>query len=90
LNDASVYDPFPTPFIDKVLESFGWQEAYSFMHGLWGYHQTKIALEDHSKATSATDWIIFNTVMTFGLKNAPAIFSRVVIAAFKEFIHKFL
>jgi hypothetical protein len=28
--------------------------------------------------------------MSFGLKNAPAIFSRVVIAAFKEFIHQFL
>ena len=28
--------------------------------------------------------------MPFGLKNAPAIFSRVVIAVFKEFIHKFL
>jgi hypothetical protein len=30
------------------------------------------------------------TVMSFVLKNAPTIFSRVVIAAFKEFIHHFL
>jgi len=29
-------------------------------------------------------------VMPYGLKNAPTIFSRVVVAAFKEFIHKFL
>jgi hypothetical protein len=28
--------------------------------------------------------------MPFGLKNAPAIFSRVVIVVFKEFIHQFL
>jgi hypothetical protein len=28
--------------------------------------------------------------MPFGLNNAPAIFLRVVIAAFKEFIHQFL
>jgi hypothetical protein len=28
--------------------------------------------------------------MPFGLKNAPTIFSRVVITAFKEFIHQFL
>lgn len=28
--------------------------------------------------------------MPFGLKNAPIIFSRVVVAVFKEFIHKFL
>jgi hypothetical protein len=29
-------------------------------------------------------------VMPFGLKNAPTIFSRVVVEAFKEFLHKFL
>lgn len=27
--------------------------------------------------------------MPFGLKNAPAIFSRVVVATFREYIHKF-
>jgi hypothetical protein len=30
------------------------------------------------------------TIIPFGMKNAPAVFSRVVVAAFKEFIHKFL
>jgi hypothetical protein len=29
-------------------------------------------------------------MMSFGLKNAPVIFSRVVVTNFKEFIHKFL
>jgi hypothetical protein len=28
--------------------------------------------------------------MSFGLNNAPTIFSRVVVEAFKEFLHKFL
>ena len=28
--------------------------------------------------------------MPFGLKNAPAIFSRIVVSTFKDFIHKFL
>ena len=28
--------------------------------------------------------------MPFGLENAPAIFSRIVVSAFKDFIHKFL
>ena len=28
--------------------------------------------------------------MPFGLKNAPAIFSRVLVAVFKEYIHKFV
>ena len=29
-------------------------------------------------------------VIPFGLKNAPAIFSRIVVVAFKYFIHKFI
>ena len=91
LNDACVHDPFPTPFTDEVLDNVGGQEAYSFTDGFSGYHQIKIAPEDRSKTTFATEWGCFQyTVMPFGLKNAPAIFSRVVIAAFKEFIHKFL
>jgi len=28
--------------------------------------------------------------MAFGIKNSPAIFSRVVVTTFKELIHKFL
>jgi hypothetical protein len=38
-----------------------------------------------------TEWGRYQyTVMPFGMKNAPAIFSRVVVTTFKEFIHKFL
>jgi len=91
LNDACVHDPFPTPFIDEVLENVGRQESYSFIDGFLGYHQIKIALEDRSKTTFATEWGCFQyTIMPFGLKNAPTIFSRVVVATFKEYIHKFL
>jgi hypothetical protein len=91
LNDAFLHDPFPTPFTDEVLENVGGQEAYSFTDGFSGYHQIKIAPEDRYKTTFATEWGSYQyTVMPFGLKNAPTIFSRVVIAAFKEFIHQFL
>jgi hypothetical protein len=91
LNDACLHDPFPTPFTDEVLENVGGKEAYSFMDGFLGYHQIKIAQEDRYKTTFVTEWGCYQyTVMPFGLKNAPTIFSRVVVAAFKEFIHKFL
>ena len=64
---------------------------YSFTDAFSGYHQIIIAPEDRHKTTFATEMGSFQyTVMPFGLKNAPAIFSRVVIYAFKEFIHKFL
>ena len=81
LNDTCVHDPFPTPFTNELLENVGGQEAYSFTDGFSGYHQIEIV----------TEWGCFQyTVMPFGLKNALVIISHVVVAAFKEFIHKFL
>ena len=66
-------------------------EAYSFTNGFSGYHQVHIAEEDKSKTTFTTEWGSFAYhVMPFGLKNAPAVFSRIAIAAFREYIHKFL
>jgi hypothetical protein len=91
LNDACLHDPFPTPFTDEVLENVGGHKAYSFTDRFSGYHQIKITQEDKYKTMFATEWGSYQyTVMLFGLKNAPAIFSRVVIVAFKEFIHQFL
>ena len=47
--------------------------------------------EDRHKTTFTIEWGSFQyTVMPFGLNNAPAIFSRVVVAVFKEHIQKFL
>ena len=88
LNDACLHDPFPTPFTDEVL---GGQEMYSFTDGFSGYHQLRIAKEDRHKTTFVIEWCCYQyMVMPFGLKNAPAIFSRLVIVAFKYFIHKFI
>ena len=40
--------------------------------------------------TFVTKWECYQyMVMPFGLKNAPAIFSRIVVSTFKDFIHKF-
>jgi hypothetical protein len=56
-----------------------------------GYHQIRIAPKDRNKKTFVIEWGSFQyTVIPFGLKNAPTIFSRVVVEAFKVFIHKFL
>jgi hypothetical protein len=91
LNDAYLHDPFPTPFTDKVLDNVGGQEVYSVTDGFSCYHQIRISQEDCHKTTFATEWGSYQyTVMPFGLKNAPTIFSRVVFEAFKKFLHKFL
>ena len=91
MNDACSHDPFPTPFTFEVLESVGGQEMYSFTDGFLGYHQVRITKEDHHKIAFVTESGCFQyMVMPFGLKNAPAIFSRIVFYAFKDLIHKFL
>jgi hypothetical protein len=91
MNDACFHDPFPTPFTDKVLDNVGGHEIYSFIDGFSGYHQIWIAKEDLHKITFAIEWGSYQyIVMSFGLKNYPTIFSRVVVEAFKEFLHKFL
>ena len=46
INDSYLYDPFPMPFTDEVLESVDGQEVYSFADGFFGYHQMKFAKED--------------------------------------------
>ena len=64
----------------------------SFTDGFSGYHQINITKEDWCyKTTFASEWGCFEyTAMPFGLKNAPMIFSRIIVIAFKYFNHKFL
>jgi len=91
LNDGCLHNPFPTSLMDEVLENVGRHKAYPFTDGFSGYHQIEITHEDRYKTTFATEWGSYQyTVMPFGLNNAPTIFSKVVIATFKEFIHQFL
>jgi hypothetical protein len=91
LNEACLHDPFPMPFIFEVLESVGGQEAYSFIDGFLGYHHIRIAQEYRHNTTFVTEWGSFQyTMLLFGLKNAHAVFSKVVVTTFKEFIHNFI
>ena len=91
LNYSCIHDPCPTQFIDEVLESVKGKEMYSFTDGFLGYHQVRIRKEDLHKMTFITKGECYQyTVMPFGLNNAPSIFSRIVVSAFKDSIHKFL
>ena len=54
LNDASVHDPFPTPFIDEVLDNVRGHEVYSFTDGFSCYHQIRIHKEDRHKTNFVT------------------------------------
>jgi len=91
LNNTCVHDPFPMPFSDEVLDNVAGNEAYSFIYGFSGYHQVHIAKEDKKKTKFTTEWGLYaHHVIPFGLKNAPVVFSQIFIAAFKDYIHRFL
>ena len=64
---------------------------YSFTNEFYGYHQIRIGKEARRKITFATEWGCFEYMgFPFGLKNAPVIFFIIVVASFKDFIHKFI
>ena len=54
LNNASLHNPFATPFTDEVLEGVGGREIYSFTDVFSGYHHIRIVKEDRHKTTSVT------------------------------------
>jgi hypothetical protein len=84
LNEVCLHDPFPTPFTNEVLDNVGGQEVYSFTYIFSRYHQIRIAREDRHKTTFSIEWGSYQyTIMPFRLKNLPAIFSTVVVKAFK-------
>ena len=89
LNKATKTGPFPTPYADEILNEVEGHGCYSFTDGFLRYNQVPIAKEDQQKTTFACEFGSFTYKnMPFGLKNAPAVFSRIVAKAFQEYIYK--
>ena len=83
LNKAAKIDPLPTPFVDEILNEVASHECYSFTDGFLGYNQVPIAKEDQHKTTFVCEFGSFSyKKMPSGLKNAPTVFSRIVVKAF--------
>ena len=61
------------------------------MDGFLGYNQVPIAKEDEKNTTFICEFGLFACrVMPFGLKNAPIVFSRIVVKTFQEYIYKMM
>ena len=89
LNKVTLTDPFPTPNADEILNEVAGHECFSFTDGFSGYNQVPIAKEDQKKTTFVCEFGSFSyKVMPFGLKNAPIVFSRIVVKTFQEDIYK--
>nr|GEY15315.1 reverse transcriptase domain-containing protein [Tanacetum cinerariifolium] len=75
LNDATLKDHFPLPFMDQMLKHLGRNEFYCFLDGFSGYFQIPIDLQDQEKTTFTFPYGTFAyRRMPFVLCNAPGTF----------------
>jgi len=91
LNKSMVINPFSTSFTDEIINEVAEHECYSFTDNFSGYNQVPIAKEDQEKMAFISKFRSFTyKVIPFGLKNAPAVFSRTMIKSFQEYIYKIM
>ena len=81
--------PFPSSFIDPMLDRLAGQEFYYFLDGYSGYNQIAVALENQEKTTFTCPFGTFAfRGMPFGLCNTPATFQRCMMAIFSDMIEE--
>nr|GEY72513.1 reverse transcriptase domain-containing protein [Tanacetum cinerariifolium] len=87
LNDATLKDHFPLPFMDQILERLVGNEYCCFLDGFFGYFQIPVDPQDQDKTTFTYPYGTFDYQrMRFGLCNAPGTFQRCIMAIFHDMI----
>ena len=85
LNKACPKDSYPLPTIDQLVDSTVYHGMYNFMDAAQGYHQIPMKEEDQEKTSFITyQGLYYYNVLPFGLKNARAIYRRLMKVIFKE------
>ena len=88
LNKAWPKDDFPPPHIDVLVDNTAVNALMSFMDGISGYNQIKMAPKDMTKTTSTIERGIYcYTVMPFGLKNVGATYQKMARALLHDMMH---
>nr|GEU75446.1 reverse transcriptase domain-containing protein [Tanacetum cinerariifolium] len=89
LNEATIKDHFPLPFMDQMLERLAGNKYSCFLDGFSGYFLIPIDPNDQEKTTFTCP---FGTYayrrMPFGLCNAPDTFQRCMLAIFDDMIEE--
>ena len=79
LNKRCPKDPFGLPHIDEVVDSIASCELLSFLDCYSGNHQITLNEDDQIKTSFITHFGAYcYTTMSFGLKNAGAIYQRAI------------
>ncbi|KAE8237855.1 hypothetical protein A4X13_0g8614, partial [Tilletia indica] len=79
LNSATVSDRYPLPTTDAVFQTLQGKRWFSSLDAIRGYHQLPVAEKDRWKTSFVCHRGLFQyKTVPFGLKNAPAVFQRLM------------
>lgn len=85
LNKITISDANPIPLINETLDQISEASVFSQIDLIWGYHQMRIKEEDCHKTAIRTRFGSFEwKVLCFGLRNAPAAFTRLLSHLLQE------
>src|SRR3954464_16025969 len=91
INQATIQNKYPLPWINDLYDQLAGSKVFSKLYLRLGYHQIRVRDEDILKTAFITRYGSFEyTVMSFGLTNAPATFSRLMNYIFMEYLDKFV
>ena len=89
VNLVTIKNKYLLPRINDLYDQLAGSSVFSKMDLRLGYHQIKIRNGDIPKTAFITRYSQYEyTVMSFGLTNAPAIFSRLMNSVFMEYLDK--
>ena len=87
LNKACLKDPFPLTRIDQVVDSTLGCKTLCFLDAYSGYHKIMMKESDQLTTSFITPFGSFCYVtMSFGLKNAGAMYQRCMLKCFRDLI----
>jgi hypothetical protein len=89
LNEVTVKNKYPLPRIEYLFDQMKGASVFSKIDLRSGYHQLKIRESDIPKTAFRTRYGLYEyTVMSFGLRNAPAYFMYLMNKVFMEYLDK--